>query len=146
MPRAASEVCVDFFFISLEFMRSEKYLTTLLGIMYAISESEDRYLHQQDYSRMSGIYRNRIEEELFNNEVIYTRHPRPLRSNSDFKLLSYIDDIENELKELRQKDEDRKLDNNYKKKGIRFGGWGLVISIISILLSIFNLLQELHFL
>lgn len=127
-------------------MRSERYLSTLLEIMYAISESDDRCLNQKDYRRMSGIYKDRIEEELFNHEVIYTRRPRPLRSSSDSKLLSYIDDIENELKELRQKNEDRELDNNYKKKGVLFGGWGLAISIVSILLSIFNLLRELHIL
>lgn len=124
-------------------MRSERYLTKLLDVMHAISESEDRLILQADYRRLVGIYKDRIEEELFNQEVIFTRSPRPLRSSSDFKLLTCIDDIENELEELRQKREDRKLDNSYKKKGILFGGWGLAISIVSILLSIFNLLRDL---
>lgn len=117
-------------------MRSERYLSTLLEIMYAISKSEDRLILQADYRRLAGIYKDRIEEELFNREVIYTRSPRPLRSNSDFKLLGYIDDIENEREELRRRESDRKLANS----GIKAAKWcgilGVGISCASFLLGV----------
>ena len=112
-------------------MRSERYLSTLLEIMYAISESEDRMILRRDFRRKANIYADKIEKELFDHEVIYTSDPRPLISNSDSRLLRHIEKIEGEIEELKRRDCDRKLANSSMRVAILCGIVGVISSAVS---------------
>ena len=116
-------------------MRSERYLSTLLEIMYAISESEDRMILRRDFRRKANIYADKIEKGLFDHEVIYTSDPRPLISNSDSRLLRHIEKIEGEIEELKRRDCDRKLANSSMRVAILCGIVGVISSAISGYLS-----------
>lgn len=116
-------------------MRSERYLSTLLEIMYAISESEDRMILRRDFRRKANIYADKIEKELFDHEVIYTSDPRPLISDSDSRLLRHIEKIEGEIEELKRSDRDRKLANSSMIVAILCGIVGAISSAISGYLS-----------
>lgn len=112
-------------------MRSERHLSILLEIMYAISESEDRMILRRDFRRKANIYADKIEKELFDHEVIYTSDPRPLISDSDSRLLRHIEKIEGEIEELKRKDSDRKLANSSLRVAILCGIVGVISSAIS---------------
>lgn len=112
-------------------MRSEKCLTKLLDVMYAISKSEDRMILRQDFRSMANIYADKIEKELFDHEVIYTSNPRPLISNSDSKLLRHIEEIECEIKDLQGRKHDRHLANSSMAFAILCGTAGVILSGIS---------------
>lgn len=124
-------------------MRSERYLSTLLEIMYAISESEDRMILRRDFRRKANIYADKIEKGLFDHEVIYTSDPRPLISNSDSRLLRHIEKIEGEIEELKRRDCDRKLANEESACNIKYGRKGYRMSIIAIIVSSAAILLEL---
>lgn len=53
------------------------------------------------------------------------------------------EDCKNKIAVIEKAEDDRNIDRKYKIKGILFGGWGLGISILSLLISIITLLSQL---
>ena len=47
------------------------------------------------------------------------------------------------IEKMEKEEKDRDIDRKYKIKGILFGGWGLGISILSLLISLVTLLSQL---
>ncbi len=122
-------------------MRSEKYLLTILEVMREILQSKDRMITQPDFQKRSDIYSEKIEKELLDNGVVFTRYPRPLRSNSDSKLLAHIEKIEAEIDAIRDKESDRRLSIREKEEIIRNSRWSRWSIIISSLVALGQIIQ-----
>ena len=100
-------------------MRSERYLRTLLEVLYTLDEKDSRPLHQLDFRAKTGIYYEKIEKELFDNGIISYRSPRPLVCLKGSRLLEYIEKTELELDEINKMEADRKLSIREKEENIK---------------------------
>ncbi|MFG6426067.1 MAG: hypothetical protein K1W14_06685 [Muribaculaceae bacterium] len=121
-------------------VRSVHYLQTLMEVMKTIRESKNRFILPKDFQRIADIYSDEIEKELQDNGVIFTTYPRPLRSNSDLKLLRYMEIIQTEIDSCLNMEEDRLLSNLEKKESIEYGRKGYAIAEKSLRWSRFSII------
>ena len=120
---------------------SKEYYESLIRVIDSLASGQ-KEISPQKGERLAGPYWNDIGESLKSEKHIYFHNNR-LQCEQTLRLPSLRKQALDAIAVIDKADKDRILDRRYKIKGILFGGWGLAISILSILISLFALLAQL---